>query len=234
MYRTAELMRDEEEYLNRCAVDAYKNCLTGDNTLSIERLLSYGKVIRRRVIRLGFIGFSPDLHDISYEQVESVLSLCDKENGKVIELVHGLRAAREYDCLRFYRYEEINDYCYELKLEEACYISEINAYALLSAKKIEKNVKICYTIALNCDTISCGLLLRNRRAGDKIYLSSINGHKSLKKLMSELRLNRRQRQLQPVLVCGDKLVSVCGYRVDECFAATEAEAALYFYLYKES
>ena len=57
MYKTAEIMAGEEEYMDRQARTAYSYCAVGDKVLSVEKLLDLDKVILKRVLRLGFIDF---------------------------------------------------------------------------------------------------------------------------------------------------------------------------------
>lgn len=236
MYRTAEIMRSEEEYIAKQAKKAYESCLVKKNTVSVERLMSYPEVIRRRIIRLGFIDFSIDLHDISFDMVQAVLSLCNKPNGKTIELVHGLRARREYDNIRFYKEDSFEDYCYELIEDKPVTIKEIGLTAVITAKnsewdkKNEKLIKFSYTNGLKYDILKNVLLIRNYRSGDKIYQRGINGHKSVKKLFAELKLDGREKKRVPMLICNNEAVCVCGYRTSDLFKAdNENEAVLYLY-----
>ena len=68
LYRTSEIMAAEDRYLSDEARRAYAQCEVSPKRIDVEKLKSYDPVIQRRIIRLGFVDFSADLHDISYGQ----------------------------------------------------------------------------------------------------------------------------------------------------------------------
>lgn len=235
LFRTSNIIRSEEEYIEKESLAAYNNCLEANHRLNINKLEAYDRVIQRRAVRIGFRDFLEDLHDISYDHVSSVLMLMDGESGRVAELPQGLRAIREHNSLYFYRENNYEDFCYTIIPEEKQYIKEINSYILLTKyKKIEHNSKIIYTIAFNCDKINRELLLRSRKSGDKIYFNGINGSKSLKKLFIDLKIPKSQRNKIPVLAMDNEVLWIKDYKTSDFYKADEAsENIIYLYLLEE-
>lgn len=231
MSRTAELMADEDSFMEEVAKKAYKDCEIEPKRIDIERLLSYDKVIRRRIIRLGFVDYSVDLHDISYEHVENVLSLCDKESGKIIELPNGLRAIREHNTIFFYKTGEKKDFQYNIKIGEKYELNEIGVGILLSKEKYgEIGKKVC-TISLDYDKINTNLVLRGRQIGDKISL--YGGTKSIKRLFIDEKIPLSKRDTIPLLAQDNDIIWIKDMKTSSYFKAAEnSENILYLYLWE--
>lgn len=237
MARTAELMADEEKYMDREAREAYGKCEIEPGRINIDSLLKYDRVIQRRIIRLGFSGYSTDLHDISYEHVENVLSLIKKESGKIIELPGGLRAIKEYNTILFYKTGEKRDFCYSIELEKKYVFRELGLGIMLSHQKSDKcekcdeNLKNMYTIPLNYDKIKSGLVLRGRRSGDKINL--YGGSKTIKKLFIDEKVPYSKRDFVPLLAMGSDVIWIKDMKTSVFFkAGGDCENILYLYTWE--
>lgn len=234
LYRTSEIMAAEDRYLSDMAQRAYNQCEISPKRISVEKLKTFDPVIQRRIIRLGFVDFSADLHDISYSNVENVLSLTDKESGRTIELPHGLRAVREQSTIYFCRSEIIKPFSYEINIDEKKYYKELGAYFLLTHKKCEKNTKLLYTISFDYDKIVLPLVLRNRMAGDKIYIAGIGGSKSLKKLFIDDKVPMVERDSIPVLAMGSDVLWISNMKTSDKYKAKDTTINyLYMYLTEE-
>lgn len=233
MSRTSDILRAEEQYIENQALKAYDDCNVGNHRISIDRLLSYDKVIQRRIIRIGFRDYLADLHDISYDHVESVLSLCQSESGKIAELPTGLRATREHGNLYFYKEENIpQSFSYDIVYENKIYIKEHNFYIILTKlKNFAENCKILYTNAFDCDKINNKIVLRSRKQGDRIYLKGIDGNKSIKKLFIDLKIPRLQRDTIPVLAIDNEILWIKDLKTSDYFKASENTAnKLYLFI----
>lgn len=231
MARTAELMADEEAYMDRQAREAYSKCEIEPKRISIDCLLKYDKVIQRRIIRLGFSGYSEDLHDISYEHVENVLSLVKKDSGKITELPGGLRAIREYNTILFYRTGEKKDFCYSIEPGKKYVFRELGLGIMLSGEKCDENLKNLYTIPLNYDKIKSDLVLRGRRSGDKINL--YGGTKTIKKLFIDEKVPYSKRDFVPLLAMGSDVIWIKDMKTSAFFKAVgDCENILYLCIWE--
>ncbi len=234
LYRTSEIMAAEDKYLSEAAQKAYNECEVSPKRIDVERLKAYDPVIQRRIIRLGFVDFSADLHDISYSNVENVLSLAEKESGRTIELPHGLRAVREQSTIYFCRSEERKPFFYEINKDEKKYCKELGAYILLTDKKCEKNAKLLYTISFDYDKIKLPLALRSRKAGDKIYIAGIGGSKSLKKLFIDSKVPMVERDGIPILAMGSDVLWISDMKTSDRYKAGDTTVNyLHMYLLEE-
>ncbi len=80
-----------------------------------------------------------------------------------------------------------------------------------------------WTAWLDRDRVVGELALRRRRPGDRLQPAGLHGHyKSLNEFMIDARIPRRVRDRLPLLVAGDQLLWVCGWRVDERVRVTPA------------
>lgn len=230
LYRTSELMSEEDRFLEEEAKKAYACCETEPSRIAIDRLSEYDKVIQRRVIRLGFIGFSPDLHDISYQHVEKVLSLTESKSGKIAELPHGLRAAREHDTIFFYREEEKISLNIVLEKEKSYEIKELFLGVMLSEYNMTKKVKNLCTLKLDYAKIKGEPVLRYRCEGDKISLPF--GTKSLKKLFIDEKIPLSKRSLIPIVALDNEVIWIKDLKYSSYFKAGENSKVLYFYTWE--
>lgn len=231
MARTAELMADEDSYMNKVAKNAYKECEIEPKRIAVDKLVTYDKVIQRRIVRLGFVDYSVDLHDISYDHVENVLSLVNKESGKIIELPNGLRASREHNSIYFYKVGHKNDFCYSIEIGKEYNFNEIGLGVLITENKYYENGKNICTIPLNYDNINKNLLVRGRRTGDKISL--YNGSKTIKKLFIDEKVPLSKRDTIPLLVQDSDVIWIKDMKTSSYFKASEdSKNIVYLYLWE--
>lgn len=231
MARTAELMADEDSFMESLAKNAYNECEIEPKRISIDRLLTYDKVIQRRIVRIGFIDYSADLHDISYDHVENVLALCHKESGRIIELPNGLRASKEHNTILFSKVNNDSDFCYNIKIGEKYTFNDIGLGILISKEKYEGNEKNLYTISLDYDKINMNPILRGRKTGDKISL--YGGTKTIKKLFIDEKVPLSKRNSIPLLALGNDIVWIKDMKTSSYFKASEdSKNIIYLYLWE--
>lgn len=216
--RGSEIVREENDYLNLTAEEAYKRCLLTDSAseteqaLDIPMLQNYPVVIARRVIRLCCAYFVPDLHDISYKQINEILYLIEKETGKSTCLSGGLSARRDYDRLVLFKSTplEHNSFCYEIIPGSLIYIKEAGLYisAFTCNRKatfITSDYKCLCTKVFNYDRIINGLFLRTRQAGDKVNIHKV-GNKKLKDYFIDTKTPRAKRDIVPLIAHGSDIL----------------------------
>lgn len=97
--KSAQLFRQENDFIENAAVCAYKNCADG-NKLDINTLKSLEMPILYRVLRLACED-AVGLKDISLEHIGIIADLMDKPSGKSADLPKELTVFREYGSLVF-------------------------------------------------------------------------------------------------------------------------------------
>lgn len=77
-----------------------------------------------------------------------------------------------------------------------------------------------WQIALGTDLLPAPLVLRRRRAGDRIALSAGRGHRRLQDAFVDAKIAQPLRAAWPILVSGEVVVWVPGVRADPAYVAT--------------
>jgi len=204
----AKTLREIDDHMER-NVDEW---LIGevDGQLNAEKLKSasaalQGYLIRRRLSECG------GLKDIGREHIEAVRELIGKPVGKKICLPGGRTVQRTYEDLKFFS-GDVSDgaenWGYEVTWSE---ISE----------EIYKKIRFDqYTKCFDYDMIKDNLHLRGRKTGDRIAVFADGRTQSVKEYMINARIPAKARERIPLLVSGDEVLWIVGYRASEAFRVT--------------
>jgi|GEM_PF-196352 len=76
------------------------------------------------------------------------------------------------------------------------------------------------TAYLDADKVRFPLVVRNFMPGDRFVPLGMKGNKKVKNFFIDLKAPSEIRALTPILTSGDKIVWVCGYRIDDRFKIT--------------
>jgi tRNA(Ile)-lysidine synthase len=77
-----------------------------------------------------------------------------------------------------------------------------------------------WTAYLNAEPVTYPLMIRNFRKGDRFIPFGMKGQKKVKDFFIDLKLPSAIRARIPILVCQNKLIWVCGLRIDDRFKVT--------------
>jgi tRNA(Ile)-lysidine synthase len=78
-----------------------------------------------------------------------------------------------------------------------------------------------YTAYLDADRLQYPLSLRTRREGDAFYPLGLRHQQKLRNFMVNVKIPRHERARLPLLVCGDEIAWVVGWRIDARYAVGE-------------
>ena len=229
--RTAEMLRSENEFLDRLSRKAYESCVSEKHIVDIERFLTFDPVIRQRVVRLIFKTYVKSLKDITWEHILSVCSLAEGKSGRSVSLPYNLEARRDFDRLIIEkRKENFDGFCMKMEINKAVYVESMNCFAAIYDKKTEIKGKLLYTNSFNCDIINNEFFIRSPQMGDKIFLQGVGGYKKLKKLFSENKISSGERCKIPLLVMNNEVLWVGGLKTNDIYKTKDGN--LYFYFWK--
>jgi tRNA(Ile)-lysidine synthase len=220
--RIASIIREEDSLLERIAKEkAQKSILKRDNQIYLDHksLSSLSRALRRRVVRDFISRLRGDLRGISFEDVESILSLGE---GKEFPLKRNIVLRRENGQI-FVKREippEVR-YGYSWKGKEPLYIKE------LQWKFEGKRIRRTDSLSLDFDDqtrafldlrkLHFPLLVRNRREGDRYQPLGAPGKKKLKEIMRAKGFSLLEREKRPVFFSGNEIVWILGLPVSEKF-----------------
>ncbi len=238
--RTADLLREEDEFLEVLARQALVCCVRNEESkllIDVHTLDTYDLVLKRRIIRNACVQFSPALHDISHEHVRMILSLQNAETGKTIVMPNGLRASRRYDDIFIYKQPDNQvEFLYTIPLDTVVFIKEIQKSVLITCQThtIDQNHTNCYTKIFDYDRIYGNFTIRTRREGDKIYFKSMNGNKKVKNLFIDLKIPRDKRERVPILCHEDDVMWVVGFGASDLYSQAEhTKNKFYVHIWEE-
>ncbi len=202
MGRTARILRETEDYLERQTHEALKRCAAETDTgycLETEAFRKEDPVLQKRMLNQLLTELAPGKKDISYVHVQDMQKLFDSEGNRSINLPFGIRARREYGRVFLEKGAasarvngnargETEAFTADIGLEElkglqtreeesmTITVPETGLcmkFKVFSYKKGMKVPQNQYTKWFDYDKIDKSLSIRNRREGD--YLSIRDG-----------------------------------------------------------
>lgn len=195
-----ERILDDASYLEKAARDHYPNVVHRDELglYADPSIFNLSRSIRTRLFRLAIESVRGDLKNISYEHIRAVEGLKGAESGKGVDLP-GFRVQNSYGKLYFFTETAKEEKAEEVKFEGGEAIFHGHRFVVDGAGdrfiRIEDLEKI---------------RIRARRPGDKIKLEF--GHKKIKDLMIDEKIDRRLRDTWPLIVENDEVIWVPGVR----------------------
>lgn len=243
IWRTAEVLRGELELVDQLVQAAWEDCLVtqgGDYiALDSQRCSQYPLSIQRHMIRRGIAHLRPGLRDISFDAVErGVNAIQSSRPFAEIDLISGLKQLIEPGRTWIAEWEaEIpTDEWPQVSEEEAGLevggILNLKAGWQLTAERVQKTnleerkslqkMDIC-RVWVDINQIKLPFLVRARRAGDRLQPFGMEGHSlRVSEFMINEKLPRRARERWPLVLSGEQIVWICGYRLAHPFRITEA------------
>jgi len=174
-----------------------------------------------RILRVVIGKYITYLHGVEADHIDAIFGLMEnKKPNAFIHLPKGLIVKKEYDKLVFALDEDqIKQFNYIFSEPGTVYIEETGQK--ISIEKTEKQElqpvgKINTEAALiDGDRVRFPLTLRNFLPGDRFMPLGMKGHKKVKKYFIDRKIPIRDRKLAPILLYDNKIVCICGYRIDD-------------------
>lgn len=230
---TAEIISDEDEFLEDYCSNIFSTVVLAEGRESIEINVSKLKglriAIQRRIIRIAIKRLKGDLLKISAVHVEDILNSINKGfSGKSLNLPGGIHVLYEYGRLKIKRQEAKGKkqdvaikFDISLKVPGETILS-IPPYKfkteIISREDLVAtgfNLRNKYTAFFDIDKLKGELRTRNRRAGDIFHPSGMKGSKKLKEFFIDEKIPQRERDDIPLLVSENIILWVVGKRVAE-------------------
>jgi len=224
--RTMDIIREEDEYLEIVVTKTLMRLISRKSSSAIELFLSplqgIERPILRRVLRRA-VDATEGLRGISLAHIEDIISLIGAgASGDRIHLPGGIRVIREYSILKITSISPVKIDEYELNPPCDIVIQEagIRIKALFENKG-EGQDGSRDSVALDAESMIFPLKVRHRKNGDFFYPQGFGGRKKLQDYFVDEKISRDKRDSIPVIVSGNDIVWVAGYRADERFKVTD-------------
>ncbi len=198
---------EDESYLDFSADIAF-NSVFCNGVLNLEKLRSYSVSEIKRVLIRYF-----KLNNITLDEyhLNEILKLVFVQSKTQIK--DNIFAISDKNSLRIAKFGNIIDFNGLTVQKEILTRKEFLNKCELSTKKFD--------FYCDCDKIIGNVVIRARKAGDKISPKGRNCSKSLKKFYNELNIPVENRNNIPVIVDDNGVIGIYGYCVDERVALNE-------------
>lgn len=222
--RTGEILAAEDELLSQIADDELNRRLIertkGHVRLSIEGFDELHMAIRRRIIRRAIEMAKGDLLNVDLTHIDSVLRMISGERPNAEVDLPGVRMERRYSELiaTTLPRKDTPSYRYTLDLPGEVEIPEAGLRIVAEVTdERPQSMGERDTAVLDLDRLSTPLIVRNRRPGDRFVPLGMKGSRKVKDFFIDEKVPPELRDRTPILLSGDEIVWVAGYRIDDRF-----------------
>ncbi len=224
--RTAEILRDEDDYLEIIVTKTLMRLFSRKNDSTIELFLTplaaIEKPVLRRLLRRA-VDAAKGLRGISFTNIEDIIDLI--KNGKAgdsLNLPKEIRVIREYSLLKMTTLRHVKISKYKLEPPSDITIRETGAviqalYEEAGANPPDKKEEVL----LDAGLLKFPLIVRPRAAGDHFYPAGFGKKKKLQDFFVDEKVPREMRDSVPIVFSGDDIVWIAGHRADERFVVTD-------------
>lgn len=243
--RSIKSFNIDNAYLEDVSLKAYNDSIIKDGifdekmiALNLEKLYDLHESILIRVFQRAFTNINGTQKDLSYTNIIDLKELLKKTSGKKIILNSSICVYKGYNALIWYNEKDFDfnkNFCYDVKINELFYFENADIYVSISDK--EENsfpdfdvIKSTVFYFDKIDNNEKHFFIRSKKDEDKIYIKSIDGHKSLKKYFSEEKIDSIFRNeigmlannenllmiLDKKMICNDNFISSENDNCDKC------------------
>jgi len=223
LLRTSAILREENDYLEKEAEKIYQNMVEGKGDALMFQYPVYRslhpaiqwRVIRKMLRRI----YGEEKEDLEVSQMFKKLK--QPSPSFLLELPFGVCFEKRYDrvLLRKGKGETVPPFEIELISPGRTYIEEIGKEVVI--EEIEKEDKFLsfnessHASFLDYQKLQFPLKIRNFRPGDRFQPLGVKGTQKLKEFFIDHKVPRFERPKVPVLISGEMIAWIIGYRIDE-------------------
>lgn len=188
------VIQEHENFIHRITSEIYER-VVNNNFLDIELLLKEDELLIKRVL-MKYLSdyYKENINLLNSGHISLILKLIrnSKTNDK-LSLPGKINLIKSYNKLYFDKDDSYNSYCFVL--EESVVLP--NGYKIDIAHKLDDTTN--YTAAFNKKDIEFPLIVRSKRAGDKIEVLNMKGSKKVKDILIDEKVDLKQRRNYPIL-----------------------------------
>lgn len=222
-----------KEILQKIAFQRQEKMVSFNRRVFLD--LSMG--LKRRVLRHAIHSIQGDLANIEEKHIHNMIQLISQgKTGKEIHLTNGWIAKNNYDFFEISQpSEKYANYEFELEIGKKQSFGTFEIETFVEDKiKIDFYTKDIFLKFFDYDKIKSSLKVRNRRPGDRIVPLGMKGSKKIKDLFIDEKVASDKRNQIPLIVCGDEIVWVVGYRIGDRFKVSEQTKRVLVVKYNET
>jgi len=223
--RTADILREEDNYLEIIVTKTLMRLISRKSDNSIDLFLiplgTLEKPLLRRVLRRA-IDATSGLRGISFVHVEDIIDLIrNGKSGDRINMPKGLRAIKNYATLQLTLEVPGSFTEHALNVPGEIIIQEQGI--IIEAEIIDEEIETDgrSTALFDLRPLSVPLKVRARQKGDFFYPRGLGKKKKLQDFFVDEKVPRDMRDAVPIVMSGNDIIWIAGYRSDERFKPSE-------------
>ncbi|MBT9170354.1 MAG: tRNA(Ile)-lysidine synthase [Actinobacteria bacterium] len=223
VFRTAEILRDEEEVMDSLAEELFQNlAVVREESVQfyVKELARQPRALVRRILRRSIQRVKGELLDVDFLPLEEVAQALEADESFHILMEGGLEVYREYDRIVATKRSVSGESDLrerELPLEGELDIPE--AGLVLKTREMDYNrespIPQGNTVWMDLDKIVPPLKVRGWRGGDRFIPLGMKKIKKLQDFFVDSKVPRRARKRVPIVEDFHKIVWVAGLRMDQ-------------------
>lgn len=227
--RVIEVVREEDNYLELIVTKTLMKLIPKKTEKTIELFLvpleNMDKVILRRVLRRA-IDAVKGLRGIGFVHIEDIIELVKKgDSGDRLYLPKGIRVIKGYATLILTAELPVKLGAYSLDIPGEVVLREAGVLIKATVSEKGQSGKVSEgqrkeTIELDADKVQIPLVVRGRKEGDFFYPAGFGKKKKLQDYFVDEKVPRDERDKVPLVLSGEDIVWIAGYRGDERFNIT--------------
>lgn len=257
----AELVSEAESYIEKQSERLFEksvsfNAQEKKAEIELSKFVFEPEVLQKYVIRKSIGILAEGLKDVYRTHVEAVLSLCNMQTGRQVNVAYGIKAVKTYDSIVLEKVtsgENLSssrheDFCsiidrqvlervmlgekYEILLPQKIYLNDkkglYNAKIVLErAENKEISKNNDYTKFFDYDRIKDNLCVRYRMTSDYIVINRTGSSKTLKKELIDRKVLCDMRSKVLLLAAGKEVLWAIGLRRSEnCLVGSDTDRIL--------
>ena len=229
--RMALLLQKDNEYLEEVAAMAYRKYCKEENDKIIvlkELFENEKEAITTRVLKRSFKNISNSHKNFEMKHIVDIIELSKLGTNKEVHLTNGIVVQNIYGDIIFKQRKNKED---NIKLNEV-YIKKEDLVDEIEFSKYEVELQIIskknniefsnndLIKFFDYDKIEEGIIIRNRKDGDKMVPIGMKGTKKLKDIFINSKIPKEIRDIIPIVCFDEKIAWVVGVKVSEQFKVT--------------
>ena len=229
--RMSLLLQKDNEYLEEVAAMAYKKyCKEENDKIIVSRELfeNEKEAITTRILKRSFKNISNSYKNFEMKHIVDIIELSKLGTNKELHLTNGIVVQNIYGDIIFKQRKNKED---NIKLNEV-YIKKEDFFNKIEFSKYEIELQIIskknniefsnndLIKFFDYDKIEEGIIIRNRKDGDKMVPIGMKGTKKLKDIFINSKIPKEIRDIIPIVCFDEKIAWVVGVKVSEQFKVT--------------
>lgn len=226
LWRTANILKDDNDYLNRMTKDIINELseVHPDKiSLDINKFKNLHIAMQRRVIRGAIERLKGNLKEIGLIHIEKIIELTKNYKvGLKVDLPDHMFVELGYNSIDIRISKERNNipnkFEYTVEIGKSTYIKDLSSSikaSIISKNDIDLYKKNKNTIFIDLDKVKGNLIIRNRRNGDRFTPLGMKGSKKIKDFFIDQKIPKEYRDKIPILCDEQGIIWIVGYRMSE-------------------